>query len=177
MPPLDVALMNGLVASALTAATTTERGRALEDLVTHAFSQIPGITITRRNTLNVFSTEEIDVALWNEGDPHGLASFPQLILVECKNWSQRVSSNEVSWFDTKLRKRGVDFGVLVTPKGITGNPHDITAAHSIVAGALAERRRMIVISTDEIIQAADTTALVVLIKEKVCDLVVSGTIV
>ena len=40
------------------AQTTTEKGRALEDLTCYLFERVPGITITRRNELNVFQSEE-----------------------------------------------------------------------------------------------------------------------
>ena len=37
-----------------------------------------------------------------------------LNLIECKNWTNRVGSAEVNWFDAKLRNRGLTFGILVT---------------------------------------------------------------
>ncbi len=49
-----------------TATTTTEKGKALEDLTCYVFDKIPGISVTARNELNMFDTEEIDVAFWNE---------------------------------------------------------------------------------------------------------------
>lgn len=157
-------------------ATTGEQGRALEDLICYVFAQVPGISITRRNELNAFQTEEIDVALWNDGHPDGFFFLPNIILVECKNWSDRVSSAELNWFDSKLRNRGLPFGVLVTPQGITGDAAGITAAHSIVAAALREGRRLVVITSDELLTLTDSTQLVQLVKEKLCDLAVKGTV-
>ena len=49
--------------------TTADQGRALEDLICYVFAQVPGVSITRRNKMNAFHTEEIDVALWNDGSP------------------------------------------------------------------------------------------------------------
>jgi len=68
---------------------------------------------------------------WNEFFSGGLPSpaFPPYILVECKNWSEKVSSNEVSWFDTKLRDRGLFLGILIATCGITGDPQRLTDAH------------------------------------------------
>src|SRR5688572_24008511 len=54
------------------ATTTADQGRALENLICYVFTQVPGISITKRNAMNAFQTEEIDVALWNDGDPNGL---------------------------------------------------------------------------------------------------------
>ncbi len=159
------------------AQTTLERGRGLEDLICYVFEKIPGITVTERNHRNVFNTEEIDIAFWNEMDARGLYFLPHIILVECKNWSQPVGSSEVSWFDTKLRNRGLSFGVLIAAQGITGDTNELTAAHSVIAGALREQRRLIVITKDELITLADTGQLSNLLKKKLCELVVKGTVI
>ena len=177
MPLIDQEAMQGFVDTGMNAATMAQRGKALEDMICYVFGGVPGVSITRRNEFNVFDTEEIDVALWNEAYRDGFFFLPNLILVECKNWSNPVSSAEVNWFDTKLRNRGLDFGIMVSPKGITGQAADLTAAHSIVAAALRERRRFIVLTTGELLGLADTDALAFLIKEKLCDLAVKGTIV
>lgn len=46
------------------AENTTEAGRVLEDLVCYLFKTVPGITVSKRNELNEFHSEEIDVAFW-----------------------------------------------------------------------------------------------------------------
>lgn len=177
MPPIDQIVVNQYLQAGQNADTTTGKGRALEDLICYVFGQVPGISITRRNTLNAFSTEEIDVALWNEKDLDGFPFMQEIVLVECKNWSRPVGSSEVNWFDAKLRSRGLNLGVLIATQGITGNPQDRTAAHDVIAGALREQRRLIVITEDELRQLNDTDELVLLLKEKLCDLAVSGTVV
>lgn len=58
------------------------------------FGAIPGIEFTTRNNKDAFATQEIDVAVWNDGDPNRLADFPKVFLVECKNWSSAVGSME-----------------------------------------------------------------------------------
>jgi hypothetical protein len=176
MPAIDHAVVQGFVDAGLNGANTAQQGRALEDLVCYVFGLVPGIAITHRNALNTFATEEIDVALFNESANEGFHFLPNLILVECKNWSNRVSSAEVAWFLTKLRNRGLDFGILVSTRGITGDADDLTAAHHIVATALLERRRLIVLTTDELLALADTQGLSSLIKRKLCELAVTGSI-
>jgi Restriction endonuclease len=156
--------------------TTAKQGRALEDLICYVLGQVPGVSITHRNELNVFQTEEIDVAIWNDCSPDGLFFLPNIVLIECKNWSNRVGSAELSWFDAKLRNRGLAFGILVSTLGITGETADITAAHSVVAAALRESRRLIIITTDELLTVGSTEALVRLVKLKICDLAVKGTV-
>lgn len=176
MAPIARATTEAYVEAGANGATTAVQGRALEDMICYVFGQVPGIAITHRNEMNAFQTEEIDVALWNDGHADGFFFLPNIILVECKNWSNRVSSAELSWFDAKLRSRGLSFGVLVAARGITGDPADVTAAHSIVASALREGRRLVVVKSDELLALADSAELVRLVKEKLCDLAVKGTV-
>lgn len=132
--------------------------------------------MTARNKLNAFSTEEIDVAFWNEGDPAGLRMFDHLILVECKNWSGPAGYPELAVFNDKLQSRGRPMGILVAAAGITGDPAALTAAHSVLARALAQGREILVITRLEIEQLTDTDELVLLLKRKRAQLAVSGTI-
>jgi len=156
--------------------TNFEKGRAFEDLTCYLFETIPGISITQRNQMNAFQNEEIDVAIWNERSKYGLSFLPNIILIECKNWRAPVSSNEVSWFCNKLASRGLDFGILIANNGITGNAQDLTAAHSIIAQHLAQRRQIVVLTRAEIESLRETSEIVKLIKQKLCILAVSGRI-
>ena len=176
MPSIVQSEVRAYLSTGSSAASSTERGNALEDLICYVFGQVPGISVTRRNQKNVFQTEEIDVAFWNDGFPEGFFFLPNIVLVECKNWSQKVGSAQLSWFDAKLRSRGLSFGVLIASQGITGNPGELTAAHSIVAGALREGRRLVVITSEELTRLQDSSQLIYLVKEKLCDLAVNGTV-
>lgn len=158
------------------AVTTAVKGRAFEDLICYLFSKIPGISVTRRNTLNQFGSEEIDVAFWNRPNPNGLYFLQNIILVECKNWSQPLGSAEVGWFDTKLRRRAQPFGILIAANGITGNAADRTAAHDVISAALAEGRQFVVITRHEIKNLTLSIQLVELIQNKLCELAVAGTL-
>jgi Restriction endonuclease len=169
--------LQDFIATGIGPGTTAERGRALEDLICYVFGLVPGVTITHRDTKNFFGTEEIDVAVWNEQDASGLHFLPNIILIESKNWSSPVSSIEVNWFDTKLRSRGLDFGILISPQGITGDAEDLTAAHLVLARALTEKRKLIVLTTGELLALQHTDGLGHLIKTKLCELAVRGTIV
>ena len=165
------------VKQAQLATSAADKGKALEALIAYTFSRVPGIAIARRDALNVFSSEEIDIAFWNDQFPRGLYFLPNIILVECKNWSNPVGAAEVSWFDNKLQRRARTHGVLVASNGITGNSDDVTAAHDIIRNGLAAGRHMIVLTQEEILSMGDTSALVRLLKEKLCELVVSGTVI
>lgn len=176
MPPIVTATIQGFIDAGQNAQTTAEQGRALEDLICYVMGLVPGVAITHRNEMNAFETEEIDVAVWNDRAADGLFFLPDIVLVECKNWSKRVGSEEVNWFDAKLRNRGLTFGILITTRGITGQAADLTAAHATVAAALREGRRLVVFTTDELLATASTEDLIRHIKRKLCDLAVKGTV-
>jgi hypothetical protein len=165
-----------LLAQGRNGRTRVEQGKALEDLICYIFERVPGITLTIQDEKNVFETEELDLPFWNdriEGSlPH--ASFPDILLVECKNWSSTVESEEVSWFVSKLRSRGLPFGMLVAANGITGRQQARTAAYSVVAQASLEGRRIVQLTETDLTTLRDTAQLVLLLKRKLCQLVVSG---
>jgi hypothetical protein len=165
-----------LFAAGDAATTSAGRGRALEDLIVYLFELVPGISVTARNQQNSFGAEEIDVAFWNEGHSDGLRLFDHILLVECKNWTGRVGYPELAVFLDKLRSRGRQLGIFVAAVGITGVPHELTRAHSVLARALAERFEIVVITRREIENLGDTDELVRLLKRKRAQLVVSGTI-
>jgi len=48
-----------------------EKGRS----ICYVLGQVPGVSITHRNELNAFESEEIDVAIWNDGAPDGFFAF------------------------------------------------------------------------------------------------------
>lgn len=158
-------------------ATNQVKGKAFEDLACYLFQTIPGINIAMRNQMNAFNNEEIDVAIWNDKVAKGLHFLPNIILIECKNWSSPVSSIEVSWFCQKLQSRGLDFGILIANNGITGNAHDLNAAHNTIATHLVQKRMVVVITRAEINILHNTTDIITLIKEKLCLLAVGGRIV
>jgi Restriction endonuclease len=176
MPAYEKAVIQGHLVAADGAATNDAKGKALEDLACYLFGQIPGVSITERNPLNAFATEEIDVALWNEQDPAGLKSFNAVILVECKFWSKPVGSEQVGWFLKKIENRGLDFGILLAMRGVTGDAQDRGQAHYEVAMVLPKKIRLIVITRAEIEALSTTEELVTQIRRKACQLAVAGTL-
>lgn len=177
MPALSPKKMASYLQPARTGATTVLRGRAFEDLLCYVFGKVPGIGITHRDKLNTFAAEEIDVALWNDKKPGAFDFLPNIVLLEAKNWTRPAGSEEVAWFDTKLRNRGLDYGIFVALNGITGDATQKTAAHQIVAGSLKDHRRLVVVTGTDVMALRNTIQLVTLIKTRLCELAVSGTIV
>lgn len=156
--------------------TNQIKGKAFEDLACYLFETIPGVSIAVRNQMNAYNNEEIDVAIWNDKSRYGLNFLPNIVLIECKNWSNPVSSIEVNWFCQKIASRGLDFGILIANNGITGNANDLNAAHNTIAFHLAQKRKIIVITREEIDALTNTGEMVNLIKQKLCLLAVSGKI-
>lgn len=66
--------------------------------------------------------------------------------------------------------------VLVVTSGITGNAADLTNSHNLVAAALLERGKLVVMTTAEIAALVDTDQLSTLLKRKLCELAIKGSI-
>ncbi len=158
------------VAKGDAAATTSEKGKALEDLICYVFQKIPGLSLTQRNAKNTYESEEIDVAFFNDQDAAGLNFLGQILIVECKNWKIPVGSSEVSWLAWKIRRRSLECGILVAANGITGDPKDGKDSHDIVTAALADGIRLLVITLDELQGLQTSKELVMLLKRKMLQL-------
>lgn len=154
------------------ARTTTERGRALEDVIAYIFDLVPGISLSERNQLSASGAEEIDLGFWNDQHPDGLRGFHNIILVECKNWSVEVGSRELTLFSAELRTRNRPLGIFVAAAGITGDDADLSAAHSVLGTALNDGCPILVITRAELEAFADTEELVRLLKRKMLQLTV-----
>src|SRR5687768_10341059 len=63
MPRLALRRMAAAISASERAATRPAKGRALEDFICAVFERVPGIEMTRRNALNAFETEELDVVM------------------------------------------------------------------------------------------------------------------
>jgi hypothetical protein len=154
---------------------TKNKGKIFEDLVCYIAKAVPGISISKRNILNPYHSEEVDVGLWNERPPTGFHFLPNTILIEAKNWSIPVSSKEVASFLTKLEARGLEFGFLIALNGVTGEGPDILAARDIIRLALAKKIKLVVIKKTDIEKFKSGKHFVELVKERLCELAASGT--
>ena len=147
-------------------ASTATKGSSLEGAILYGFTQIPGVTCEAQDTLNAFETEEIDLLLANQQHEKGLPHFEAEVLVEAKNWSSRVGAMEISWFATKMRRRGLSDGVLVAARGITGNEQRLTAARQQIVLALNEGQRVLVVTREELEAVASGERLAQLLRKK-----------
>ena len=156
--------------AALQARSEQQRGRLFEDLICQMFGSIAGMSVVARNVFTAGRSQEIDMLVAHRSRQSGISFLPGFILVECKNWSWPVSSMEVAWFDRKVRQRGIDLGILVAVQGVTGDQRERTFAHEIIAWALAERRRLLVITSAELTRLRNGKDLVELIWAKLASL-------
>jgi hypothetical protein len=149
------------------AATTEEKGGALEDVVLRSFCKIRGVGLLRRDQTNVAGSAEIDLLLYNQAHPLGLPFLPNYLIFECKNWAAPVSSAAVDGFVSKVRSCRLELGILVAASGITGNPVDRTAANDIIRRAFdRENIKLLVITRAEIEAFRSTGDVIALIREK-----------
>ncbi|GAA4364098.1 hypothetical protein GCM10023088_07930 [Actinomadura verrucosospora] len=153
--------------------STTVRGRAFEDWFCYLLDQVPGFR-TRKDTLNKFHSEEIDIAVANS-KLSDMGCFPNLFLVECKNWSDPVDSPTVGAFIDKLANRRIELGVLVAANGVTGDENELTAVYHKASLAQVRGHRLIVITLDELLKVTTTQELTTLLIEKLLDVIASGT--
>lgn len=175
MAAYSAAVIQGYLAIVDKPTSKAAKGKAFEDLTCYLLSGIPGIAITARNEMNTFATEEIDVACLSENDPKGLGSLTDFFIVECKGWDAAVGSEQVSWFLTKIRHRGVRFGLLIAANGITGDAEHLSRAHFLVSTELATSGiRMVMVTRDEIELLTSGEKFAQLIMQKVCNLHASG---
>lgn len=175
MAAYDLAVVRSYLAIVDNPPTNAAKGKAFEDLACYLVSGIPGVKVTARNTLNTFATEEIDIGCMSQKDPAGLGALADFFLVECKGWRDAVNSEQVSWFLTKIRHRGVRFGILIAANGITGERAHLSRAHFLVSTELAMFGiKMVIVDRKEIEKLASGEDFAKLIIQKVCTLHATG---
>jgi hypothetical protein len=163
------------LAKAKRAKKTKDKGKLFEDLVCYLIEKIPGISVTKRDVLNPYHSEEIDIGVWNEKVPGGLNFLPNIILIEAKNWSTPAGSQEIAHFVAKLEERGLEFGFFVALNGVSGSKHEITAAKDKIRLALIKKIRILVIKRVDIELFKSGSDIVEFVKSKLCELAASGT--
>jgi hypothetical protein len=175
MAAYSKATIKKLLKIADTATTADAKGTAFEELFCYLIGKIQGITHIERNPLSAAGSEELDIVVWNEKHPDGLSSLNNIIPIECKNCVRAVSSQQVDWFISKIRRRSLDFGIIVAAEGVTGNPNRITGAYDVVSGAIQEGIRVIVITREDIESLTTSEQFIKMIQVKICKLVIKRT--
>ena len=133
------------------AATTEEKGAALEDVVVRSFCRVKGVALLFRDKDNERRSAEIDILLSNQRHPQGLPFLSDYLMIECKNWGVPVNSATVEGFVAKIRHARLDIGILVAANGVTGDPGQRTAANDVIRGAFdRDNIKLLVVTRAEI---------------------------
>lgn len=102
------------------ATTSSEKGKALEDLMDAMFGSEVGLAVSDRRVSTC--DEEIDLVLMNNVNrPFWLALNSPLLFVECKNWTRHIGTKDVRDFEVKLQNHTflVKVGVFVSINGFS----------------------------------------------------------
>lgn len=159
------------------APNSREKGQRLEQLICWLIAHVPGFRVVKVDKFSDDHSQEIDVLLWNEQiDRIGFPQFGSTILVECKNWTRRVDSSDVAWFDWKMRLAGASEGILVAASGVTGDRGRREFAQAILSAANSQQRRILVLTLEEIADLTSRHDLRELLIGKVMDLVAGSAL-
>jgi len=168
MPSISSRRVARLFAEADATATTTKRGRLLEQLAAYLFARCPGVRHYRNNAINAAGSSEVDVCFWNSRFEGSIDFLPQILLVECKNTNKRLGSASVRVFLSKLQDMRLDYGILIAAKGVTGKQKTLRAAHDVIRTAFQTHSiRLIVLTRSELESLNDTDGLVRLLQDKI----------
>jgi restriction endonuclease len=156
------------------APNANDKGSSFELLAKYLFENLDGVEVHQHDIQ--MAAEEIDIVLWNSQREDVLRPWDPVILVECKNWTSRVDAKALDSFIAKVRRRALKTAIFVAANGVTGgfvagDGKELGAA-SIIASALQEGIRVIVITMDDIRGLASLDDLRSLIKSRYCGLFV-----
>ena len=175
MPNISNSRIHQAFSAGDVAATTHQKGQALEDLLAYIFEKFSGVKLIERNAHVADVSEEIDLIFWNDRLPNGLPFLPNIMMFECKNWSQPVGSAAVVYFVNKIRQRHLEFGFLVAANGVTGDENDLKAAQQHLHNALiGDNVKIVVINRQELCDLKSTVQLKALIQQKIARIILRG---
>jgi len=178
MPRYSQVKIQRLLNESDNAPTADAKGEKLEELAVYLFEKIRGISFYDKNILDGNRAHELDVVFWNPSTQSDIGFLDLVLIIECKNTGNPVSSADVGWFIRKLQDRGSTYAILIALSGITGAADGVSNAHSEVLSALVrDRIKLIVIVRNEILALTSTDDLIELIKNKVMTLTLYKTIV
>lgn len=171
----DPSVYASLLQAVDAASGSVEKGKTLEELLAYLRDSVPGSTDLRRNVVNEFGTEEIDLIFLHRPCPDGLWFLSSLILVECKNWSRPVDSKATSYFADGIRSRGCDTGILIAASDVTGTTAQPSAGRFVAATHLMrDGVKVLVVTLVELRQITSIAEFIALLRQSLMDLVSSG---
>jgi hypothetical protein len=103
-------------------AQRSAKGEALEQFALRIFQNIKGLRVIKKNAR--LQAEELDLLIGNDISVGFWRFAGSPIVVECKNWIQRVGAREIGILCDKLDSIGPDAktGIILAPNGVSGTP-------------------------------------------------------
>lgn len=170
---LDPAAVRRYLREAAAATTTDAQGKAYEALAVYLFECVPGC-FAERDIISFFGSEQIDVGIGNPRLPDGLTVLPTVVIVECKDWARPIDSKTVGYFINILANRGVEAGILIAAKGITGDAEELSRAHALGISAVARGIKVLILTTADIENLTCTADLTALLNRRYLRAIMSG---
>ncbi|WP_433754526.1 restriction endonuclease [Nocardia sp. CA-135398] len=142
------------------------RGRACEDAVEQIFRSVPGCK-TKRNALDYYHSSEIDLIVSNERRQDGLRLLPKYFLVECKHYTEPISSMIVRDFRAKIQDRNCKLGVLVAANGVSGGKSsERRSAYHAATCALNQKIEILLLTRDDLTELRSSADVVNLLHDR-----------
>ena len=162
MTDLDPDVIRRMLDEADAGANADERGKKYEELLVYVFESVQGALVVA-NTRNYFGAEQVDLAVSHGGEFVGL---PDKFLVECKNYGHPVDSKAVGYFLFICVSRSAELAIVAAADGLTGEPGDMTYAHSLAMSASAMGCRLIVITKADLLALSSTADLIEMLRRR-----------
>jgi Restriction endonuclease len=144
--PIDPKYIHAMLSAAAKEPVADTRGKLLESVAEYVFKEV-GCPV-RTNLTSPLGAQQIDLAVAHLG---ALGPVPTFFLVECKYWESPVDSAAVGYFLNTCKDRKVQLGVIISKHGITGDPREASAAHSLAFGASATGVNLVVLRESDLI--------------------------
>lgn len=142
------------------------RGRALEQLIAELFASVPGVEVEDRNVLGGSREAEFDIQFSNDQRPDGFAAFGRDFFVECKSSDDPLSAAGVQHFAGEMLKRRLPHSLIVSLKGITGDPETVSAAQRQIADYAIQQCWIMVLNERELRGISSSQHLVAVVERK-----------
>jgi hypothetical protein len=157
--------------------TPDEKGRIFEDLAVYLMEKFQGVRVADRNILDNTGSQELDVVFWNNRTKSPFDFLDPILISECKNEGNPLSSAKCREFASKLRSRGASTGLLISSSGIAGQLNGYRHANSVIMDALtADKIKIIVLDRPDILLLGNTNDLIGLITDKYLNLTLRRTL-
>jgi hypothetical protein len=128
---IDAQKYSAALAKTKKARTNEQKKQSLESLAKLLFQAIPFLSFKYSNLRT--ASAEIDLVFLYKGfkETTVFDELGRYFLVECKNWKDPVGAKHVRDFVGKMKSSKVKLGVLVAPKGVTGDCDSADALREI----------------------------------------------